>query len=195
VYLHLELDRHDVIRAEGAWSETYIDCGNRQMFHNASGFFDRFKWPSPPEPIEYAQRWESGDAVDAVRARLARHATAPADAAYRIRLDQPGLTRVVCPPDVTDIHLISPIGYASGDFRPLGALLTELRLNGQPLPLTHPALARGFHRLEQHGDTTVRWTNGAAVLAVGACSTLRAPNKPAERTLEITIATLMQSAA
>jgi len=36
-YLHLELDRHDLIFAEGLAAETYLDTGNRAMFENAPG--------------------------------------------------------------------------------------------------------------------------------------------------------------
>ncbi len=31
-YFHIELDQHDVILAEGALTETYLDLGNRHMF-------------------------------------------------------------------------------------------------------------------------------------------------------------------
>ncbi len=34
-YLHIELDSHDIIIAEGALSESFIDDDSRQMFHNA----------------------------------------------------------------------------------------------------------------------------------------------------------------
>ena len=34
-YFHIELDTHDVIIAEGALSETFIDDDSRGMFHNA----------------------------------------------------------------------------------------------------------------------------------------------------------------
>ena len=34
-YVHIELDSHDVIVAEGALSETFIDDDSRGMFHNA----------------------------------------------------------------------------------------------------------------------------------------------------------------
>ena len=37
VYWHLELDRHDVILAEGMACETYLDTGNRAAFENAEG--------------------------------------------------------------------------------------------------------------------------------------------------------------
>jgi hypothetical protein len=34
-YYHVELDRHDIIVAEGAPSESYLDTGNRDLFANA----------------------------------------------------------------------------------------------------------------------------------------------------------------
>ncbi|APG30451.1 Hemagglutinin-related protein [Granulibacter bethesdensis] len=34
-YVHIELDTHDVVIAEGAASETYVEDNNRNMFHNA----------------------------------------------------------------------------------------------------------------------------------------------------------------
>jgi hypothetical protein len=37
-YFHLELDGHDVILAEGAPAETFIDVGDRGMFQNATEF-------------------------------------------------------------------------------------------------------------------------------------------------------------
>ena len=37
-YHHLELDRHDIVFAEGAPAETYREDGNRLMFHNAAGY-------------------------------------------------------------------------------------------------------------------------------------------------------------
>ncbi|MDE2005712.1 MAG: Hint domain-containing protein, partial [Rhodospirillales bacterium] len=35
VYFHLELDRHDLLLAEGLEAESYLDTGNRTMFDNA----------------------------------------------------------------------------------------------------------------------------------------------------------------
>ena len=37
-YFHIELESHDVIFAEGALSETYIDDDSRFMFHNAQEY-------------------------------------------------------------------------------------------------------------------------------------------------------------
>lgn len=37
-YFHLELETHDIVFAEGAPAETYVDCDNRGMFQNATAF-------------------------------------------------------------------------------------------------------------------------------------------------------------
>ena len=42
-YFHVELDTHDVIIAEGALSETYLDDDNRLLFHNAQDYYARYR--------------------------------------------------------------------------------------------------------------------------------------------------------
>ena len=37
-YFHIELETHDIIFAESAPAETFVDCDNRGMFHNAAEF-------------------------------------------------------------------------------------------------------------------------------------------------------------
>src|SRR5262252_7237216 len=37
-YFHLEFEAHELIRAEGAPAESYVECDNRQGFHNAHEF-------------------------------------------------------------------------------------------------------------------------------------------------------------
>jgi len=71
-YFHIELDSHDVIIAEGAASETYLDHGNRAQFHNV-GAFD-ILYPDAEEkmtPEYYARRVEQGAELEAVRRRIA----------------------------------------------------------------------------------------------------------------------------
>jgi autotransporter passenger strand-loop-strand repeat protein len=71
-YVHLELDSHDVILAEGAPSETFIDDHSRGMFHNAPEY--RQLYPDAAiVPAQYcAPRVEDGALLEAVRARLAQ---------------------------------------------------------------------------------------------------------------------------
>ncbi len=37
-YFHIELQEHDVIYAEGAAAETFVDCDSRHIFHNAAEY-------------------------------------------------------------------------------------------------------------------------------------------------------------
>jgi autotransporter passenger strand-loop-strand repeat protein len=75
-YVHVELQTHDVIYAEGATAETFLDDDSRDMFHNASEY--RALHPEPPMPARYcAPRVEDGYVLEAVRARLAARASQP----------------------------------------------------------------------------------------------------------------------
>ncbi len=69
-YFHVELESHNVIIAEGALSETYIDDDNRGMFHNAHEY--RAAYPDTAAgPAQYcAARLDHGFHVEAVRKRL-----------------------------------------------------------------------------------------------------------------------------
>jgi autotransporter passenger strand-loop-strand repeat protein len=73
-YIHLELDSHDVIIAEGALSETFVDDDSRGMFHNGHEF--RALYPDvPPCPAQYcAPRRSEGYEVEAVRAQIDQRA-------------------------------------------------------------------------------------------------------------------------
>ena len=73
-YVHIELAKHDVIFAEGAPSETFLDDGSRNAFHNASEFSTLYGEASAKDPVYYAPRVTDGYAVEAIRARLALEA-------------------------------------------------------------------------------------------------------------------------
>ena len=69
-YFHVELDSHDVLLAEGAPSESFMDDDRRGVFHNASGVgaLD----PNAPRPDGFcARRVEQGAELEAIRRRLA----------------------------------------------------------------------------------------------------------------------------
>jgi glycosyltransferase involved in cell wall biosynthesis len=73
-YFHIELDAHDVIFAEGAPSETFVDCDSRGMFHNAHEFAALY-------PNDTAPRWqfcapvvERGRKLAAIQRKLAKRA-------------------------------------------------------------------------------------------------------------------------
>jgi ELWxxDGT repeat protein len=69
-YFHVELDSHDVLLAEGAPSESFMDDGSRGIFHNASEF--GVLYPDAPEPGTFcAPRVTEGYELEAIRRRLA----------------------------------------------------------------------------------------------------------------------------
>ncbi len=76
-YFHVELASHDVLLAEGAPSETFVDCDSRGMFQNAHTFAgDAPRWSF------CAPRVEDGPVLARIneRLRLRVHAAAPAAA-------------------------------------------------------------------------------------------------------------------
>ncbi len=69
-YFHLELASHDVIIAEGALSETYLDDDNRNMFHNAAEFHALYPDASPQAAGYCAPRISEGDLLHEIRLRV-----------------------------------------------------------------------------------------------------------------------------
>ena len=68
-YLHLELDEHDVVLAEGSPSETFVDDGSRGIFHNAADY--RGPRPASAGSAQYcAPRLEGGYELDGIRRAL-----------------------------------------------------------------------------------------------------------------------------
>ena len=79
-YFHVELDSHDVILAEGAPSETFLDDDSRMVFHNAADYAALY--PDQPSAGQfYAPRLTSGYEVQAINQRLAAIACGVAAAA------------------------------------------------------------------------------------------------------------------
>ena len=74
-YIHLELDSHDVILAEGAPAESFVDDGSRGMFHNVAEYHSMHPDAVPAAPHYCAPRIEDGDALEAIRRRIAARAT------------------------------------------------------------------------------------------------------------------------
>ena len=73
-YFHIELDSHDVIIAEGALAESFIDDDSRLLFHNANEY--RVLYPDAAKEVaQYcAPRLQEGYEVEAVRRRIALRA-------------------------------------------------------------------------------------------------------------------------
>ncbi len=64
-YLHVELDRHDIVLAEGAPAESFRDEASRSMFDNAGAWHGR-----GAEGPACAARLEHGFALEALRRRI-----------------------------------------------------------------------------------------------------------------------------
>ncbi|HTW29258.1 MAG TPA: Hint domain-containing protein, partial [Acetobacteraceae bacterium] len=69
-YFHVELAQHDVIWADGAPAETYVDGGNRAMFHNAAEFRALYPDAASAPPRFCAPVVERGVRLRAIRRRL-----------------------------------------------------------------------------------------------------------------------------
>jgi O-antigen biosynthesis protein len=76
-YFHIELERHDVILADGAPAESFVDCDSRGMFHNAGEFAELYPDDAPAPWAFCAPRAEAGSAaLAAIRAALSERARA-----------------------------------------------------------------------------------------------------------------------
>ena len=73
-YVHIELAGHDLIWAEGAASETFIDDGGRGIFHNAHEYWQHHPQSLRAPVIYCAPRLHDGYALEALRQRLAQRA-------------------------------------------------------------------------------------------------------------------------
>lgn len=69
-YIHIKLETHDIIFAEGAASETFIDDGSRGMFHNAREYAELYPDAEPVAARYCAPRVESGEEFEVIRRRL-----------------------------------------------------------------------------------------------------------------------------
>ncbi|NHO31764.1 Hint domain-containing protein [Acetobacter fallax] len=69
-YFHIELESHDIIFANGAASESFVDDGSRGMFHNA-GEYDALYPDAVSHLAQYcAPRVEEGAKLEAIRRRI-----------------------------------------------------------------------------------------------------------------------------
>jgi hypothetical protein len=193
VYWHIELATHDILLAEGLPAESYLDTGNRAAFANASVTSLRASFERDPAQ-EWAERscallLEDGPLVAAARARLAVRAEAlgrappvTRDAAVR----RTGSIRIPVAASTEIVRLVSPVRRPAGDGRRLGAFVSRISIDGVDIALNDSRLSDGFHAMEAQGGARLRWTDGAATLAVG-----RAP-KP--RVMEVEVAMLAAEA-
>jgi hypothetical protein len=184
-YFHIELEAHDIIFAEGAPAETFVDCDNRGMFHNAGEFAALCPGDKRPAWEFCAPRLEAGSPeLAAINAALLQRTDA---LGYRLT-DDPDLHLIVdgeiVRPDSVGggIHRFTiaagsrgvwlasrstvpaETAAATGDIRRLGVAVERIALHDAGLSIEaehgHATLCEGFH--EDEGSH--RWTDGLARL-------------------------------
>jgi hypothetical protein len=70
-YFHIELETHDLIVAEGALSETFVDDDSRGIFHNADEYLSLYAETAPQLARYCAPRADCGHEVEQVRRAIA----------------------------------------------------------------------------------------------------------------------------
>jgi hypothetical protein len=70
-YYHLEFDAQEVIVAEGAPAESFVDDDSRRMFDNAADYERRYPGAADKAPTFCAPRIEEGEALERLRTKLA----------------------------------------------------------------------------------------------------------------------------
>ncbi len=144
-YVHIELAAHDVIWAEGAASETFVDDDSRGMFHNAGN--DRRRHSAAVRPVRYcAPRLQDGHALEDIRRLLAKRAgKATRDLVH-------GELRGVV--ECTGPHIVA--GWAQNMAHPDAPVCLDIVVNGvcvmqtlanrhRPYPAGIAAAWSGFH--------------------------------------------------
>jgi hypothetical protein len=205
-YFHIELASHDILLAEGAPAESYLDNGNRHMLGGAvTALHPDF---GPREAPGTCLPFAAGLAQrQPVLARL--HVRAEA-LGWRLE-GMPGLHLLadgqVLRPLVANArlhHFVLPGGLRtlrlrSADFRPcamepgnddervLGVALRRILLTTPgrefEVPLSHAGLTAGFHPAESDQGGPWRWTDGDADLSAALLPLL--PAEGARLTLHL----------
>jgi serralysin len=193
-YLHLELDRHGVVLAEGLPVESYLDTGNRAMFANAGVALILHPDCSVRMGVK---TWEhdacaplltEGLELATVRQRLLERAanlgsrTSPNARLRLLAAGQEILPNTVhqgryvfvLPAGCQRVHIRSrsavpaEVGAHPADWRRLGVAISRINFvqghDRQELPMDHPSLLRGWYAAESGGEGLWRWTDGAGLL-------------------------------
>jgi hypothetical protein len=181
----IEFDRHDILFAEGMPAESFVDCDNRGMFHNAGEFAALYPGGRRPAWDFCAPRLEEASAeLPAIRAALLQRAealghTLDSDPDLHlivdgeiIRPDTAGAShyRFATPAGSRAMWLASrsavpaEVEAAARDIRRLGVPVERIALSDGDLSIdvrhAHAGLSDGFHD-DEDGH---RWTDGLARL-------------------------------
>jgi Hint domain-containing protein len=169
-YFHIELDRHDIVLAEGLAAESYLNTGNRAQFENGAAHISLHADFTPrgwDDDHAYAPLCTAGPIVDALNQQLWQRAVALGssgrDADLQVEVDgrvfRPAavkgqLHRFLLPASTREARIVSRPGVR------IGAILAD----GGIIGLDTPALAEGFLPLAQSGGEHWRAIDGRARL-------------------------------
>jgi hypothetical protein len=199
-YFHIELERHDILLAEGLPAESYLDTGNRHVFANAGtcralhADFRPRDWQA-----DGCAALLLGAEARPLHARLLARALAfghvmtddPAlslSAAGDVLTPlwaEPGSYVYLLPPGTRELRLRSRVAVpndaaAHSVEAPLrGVALAGLALDGVAISLDSPVLASGFLPPDSDCATAWRWSVGEATLAL--------PPSPEQCLLELSL--------
>ena len=139
-YVHVEFDTHDVILAEGAASESFVDDESRDIFQNAHEYRELYPDAVKRPAIYCAPRVRSGEALLAVRARLAR--LAGLDATPSQIVPMVGAVEPICGATVK--------GWAQNSAYPCTPVCLDVVLDGVVLAQTLANLPRPELEISRH---------------------------------------------
>ena len=146
-YFHIEFDTHDVIFAEGAPSESFIDDDSRALFHNANEYRSLYPDAAAATAQYCAPRLDHGYKVEearrciARRAQLLRAADGPHIGPLRGYVDAVRLDRIEGWAQNVD-HPEAPVCL---DIFAEGKLIGQALANGYRADLEHAGLGSGRH--------------------------------------------------
>ncbi|MBE9603255.1 Hint domain-containing protein [Acetobacteraceae bacterium H6797] len=219
-YFHVELDRHSLLIAEGAPTESYLETGNRHLFSNAKVTTLRpvFGLRSASEPSCFPLMTERKELLDLAARLVARaeslgwHRTR--DARVHLRVDgqvllpkakEGRVLRFTLPAGVRSVELHSTHGVPRAvksnnlDGRRLGIALAGLHYKqwGKSV-VVRPGdtkLGRGFHQPETKDGKGFAWTSGNADITAMVASILITGGELAVEIAEVQTAWLPPSTA
>lgn len=199
-YWHVELDRHDLLLAEGMAAESYLDDGNRAFFANGGAVTALRPSVTAKErgdaiwaELGCAPRCLDGPRLDQLRARLGVRADylgarTTADPDLRLCADgemlfpasrADGVFRFEVPAGTRRLRLLSRSFVPSQDHRVktvddrrLGVRVFQMRVDGEIIVPGDIRLTDGWHDVEAAAPRPWRWTKGDAALPVGVAVTI-----------------------
>ena len=184
-YFHIELDSHDILIANGAPAESFVDCDNRLMFENGAEYAALYPEDDRQCWAFCANRLACGDdALMAIRARLLARAAVQgraltSDPDFHLVVDgvivrsdavEGDLYRFTLRAARREVWLTSrssvPADVVAGsqDVRRLGVPIERIVLCGDDMRIEIAPDCLSLHEGFHDSEGSHRWTNGRGAL-------------------------------